>query len=297
MPTGALDPKLSPVAAGSEMPTVSVAFGGGGARGLAHIHVMEVLDDFGIRPRLITGSSIGAIMGAAMAAGLSGREVREHTLAAVGKPTEALGRIWGLRPATLSDFWSNGFRVGQFNLERVLRVFLHPDIPDRFEELKIPLKVVTADFYEQCERICERGALYPALAASASLPAVFMPVRIDGRILVDGGLWNPVPFEHLAGSADITIGVDVVGRPAGDEDQMPNGIDSLYGASQLTMRAMIALKLKQGAPDIFLRPEVGHFRVLDFLRAKEILEHTAGIREELKRALDAQIEKRLKAAP
>ncbi|MCD2180660.1 patatin-like phospholipase family protein (plasmid) [Rhizobium sp. TRM96647] len=271
--------------------TVSIALGGGGARGLAHIHVIEVLDELGIRPQLIAGSSIGAIMGAAMAAGLSGREVREHTLDAVGRPGDALGRIWGLRPATLSDFWSNGLRFGQFNLERVLRAFLHPDIPDRFEELKIPLKVVTADFYAQREHICETGALFPAIAASASLPALFMPVRIDGRVLVDGGLWNPVPFDHLAGTADITVGVDVVGHPSGDEGQLPNGIDSLYGASQLTMRAMIELKLKQGAPDIFLRPEVGRFRVLDFLRAREILEHTAGIREEFKRALDVQFER------
>ncbi len=276
-------------------PTVSIAFGGGGARGLAHIHVIEVLDELGIRPQLIAGASIGALMGAAMAAGLSGREIREHTLASVGQPAEALSRIWGLRPATLSDIWASGLRVSQFNLERILRAFLHGDIPDRFEELRIPLKVVTSDFYQQCEHICESGALYPALAASAALPAVFLPVRIDGHVLIDGGLWNPVPFDHLEGTADITIGVDVVGRPTGDDGQIPNSVDSLYGASQLTMRSMIALKLKQGAPDIFLRPEVGRFRVLDFLRAREILDHTAGVREELKRALDEQFERHARA--
>ncbi|HUH49339.1 MAG TPA: patatin-like phospholipase family protein [Mycoplana sp.] len=271
------------------MPTVALALGGGGARGLAHIHVIEVLDELGIRPKLIAGSSIGAIMGAAMAAGLSGKEIREHTLAAVGRPSEALGRIWGLRPATLAEAWTNKFRIGQFNLERVLRAFLHPQIPDRFEDLQIPLKVIAADFYEQCERVQERGPLYPALAASASLPAVFRPVRIDGRILIDGGLWNPIPFDHLMGTADITIGVDVVGRPTGDEGAIPNSIDSLYGASQLTMRSMIALKLKQCRPDIFLQPEVGRFRVLDFLRAKEILKQSAGVRDELKRALEMRL--------
>ncbi|MDR6756234.1 NTE family protein [Mycoplana sp. BE70] len=270
-------------------PTVAIALGGGGARGLAHIHVIEVLDELGIRPKLIAGSSIGAIMGAAMAAGLSGKEIREHTLAAVGRPSEALGRIWGLRPATLAEAWTSKFRIGQFNLERVLRAFLHPQIPDRFEDLQIPLKVITADFYEQCERVLERGPLYPALAASASLPAVFLPVRINGRILIDGGLWNPIPFDHLMGAADITIGVDVVGRPTGDEGAIPNSIDSLYGASQLTMRSMIALKLKQGRPDIFLQPEVGRFRVLDFMRAKDILVQSAGVRDDLKRALEKRL--------
>ncbi|MBD9371206.1 patatin-like phospholipase family protein [Rhizobium sp. ARZ01] len=283
------NPDAAKSAAVHSTPTVSLALGGGGARGLAHIHVIEVLDEFGIRPKLIAGSSIGAIMGAAMAAGLSGKEIRGHTLAAVGRPTEALARIWGLRPATLADAWSGGLRIGQFNLERLLRAFLHPQMPERFEELQIPLKVITADFYEQCERVQESGSLFPALAASAALPAVFLPVRIGGRILIDGGLWNPVPFDHLVGTADITIGVDVVGKPTGDERAIPNSIDSLYGASQLTMRSMIALKLKQCQPDIFLQPEVGRFRVLDFVRAKEILDHSAGVRDDLKRALDKRL--------
>ena len=234
----------------STQPTIGLALGGGGARGLAHIHVIEVLDEMGIRPSLIVGSSIGAIMGAAMAAGLSGRDIREHTLATVGNRTEVMNRIWSLRPATIVDAWSNGFRFGQFNLERILRAFLPEELPARFEDLKIPLQVVTADFYGQQEHVCEAGDLYTAIAASAALPAVFMPVRIDGRIMVDGGLWNPVPFDHLRGRADITIGVDVVGKPEGDRDVMPNRIDSLFGASQLTMASITAMKLREAPPDI-----------------------------------------------
>ncbi|PTM98388.1 patatin-like phospholipase family protein [Mycoplana dimorpha] len=275
---------------GSSMPTVSIAFGGGGARGLAHIHVVEVLDELGVRPRLIAGSSIGAIIGAAMAAGLSGRDIREHTLAAVGRPTDAFGRIWGLRPATLAEVWASGFRVGQFNLERVLRAFLPPVMPDRFEDLQIPLKVVTSDFYEQCETVKETGPLFPALSASAALPALFLPVRIEGRVLIDGGLLNPVPFDHLRGTADVTVGIDVIGRPVGEEGTIPSSVDSLYGATQMAMRSIISLKLQQGAPDIFLQPEVGRYRALDFLRAKEILDHSAGVRDQFKRALEARFE-------
>ena len=274
----------------STQPTIGLALGGGGARGLAHIHVIEVLDEMGIRPSLIVGSSIGAIMGAAMAAGLSGRDIREHTLATVGNRTEVMNRIWSLRPATIVDAWSNGFRFGQFNLERILRAFLPEELPARFEDLKIPLQVVTADFYGQQEHVCETGDLYTAIAASAALPAVFMPVRIDGRIMVDGGLWNPVPFDHLRGRADITIGVDVVGKPEGDRDVMPNRIDSLFGASQLTMASITAMKLREAPPDIYLKPEVGRFRVLDFLRAGEVLAATAPVRDELKRQIEARLE-------
>ncbi|TAA56064.1 patatin-like phospholipase family protein [Shinella sp. JR1-6] len=270
-------------------PTVAVALGGGGARGLAHIHVIEVLDELGIRPVLISGASIGAVMGAAMAAGMTGREIREHTLAAIGHPSRIMNRLWSLRPTRFSDVVAGGFRVGQFNLERILKAFLPETLPETFEDLSIPLKVVTADYYAQCECVCDSGPLFPAIAASAALPAVFRPVVISGRVMIDGGLWNPVPFDHLLGKADITIGVDVIGRPPAGTADVPNSIDSLYGATQLTMRSIVTLKLEKGAPDIFLRPDVGRFRVLDFVKAEEVLAASAGIRDELKRALDEKL--------
>ena len=270
-------------------PTVAIALGGGGARGLAHIHVIEVLDELGIRPVLIAGASIGTIMGAAMAAGMTGREIREHTLATVGRPGQIMNRLWSLRPTGLSEMVSGGFKVSQFNLERVLKAFLPDRLPETFEELFIPLKAVTSDYYAQCECVCDSGPLLPAIAASAALPAIFRPVELNGRVMIDGGLWNPVPFDHLAGKADITIGVDVVGQPPAGAAGVPNSMDSLYGATQLTMRSIVTLKLEKGAPEIFLRPEVGRFRVLDFLKAEEVLAASAGIRDELKRALDEKL--------
>ncbi|WP_234189674.1 patatin-like phospholipase family protein [Shinella sp. NM-101] len=270
-------------------PTVAIALGGGGARGLAHIHVIEVLDELGIRPVLIAGASIGAIMGAAMAAGMTGREIREHTLATIGRPGQIMNRLWSLRPAGLSQMVAGGFRVGQFNLERVLKAFLPDRLPEAFEELSIPLKVIASDYYAQCECVCESGPLLPAIAASAALPAVFRPVVLNGRVMIDGGLWNPVPFDHLAGRADVTIGVDVIGHPPAGTAQVPNSVDSLYGATQLTMRSIVTLKLERSAPDIFLRPDVGRFRVLDFAKAGEVLAASAGMRDELKRALDAKL--------
>lgn len=268
-------------------PTVAIAFGGGGARGLAHIHVIEALDELGIRPVVIAGSSIGAIMGAAMAAGLSGAEIREHTLATVGRRKEIVNRLWSLRPSSFAKAVTGGFRIGQFNIERILPVFLPDTIPKDFADLNIPLKVMTTDYYGQTERVCQSGDLHQALAASSALPAVFMPVRIDGRVMIDGGIYNPIPFDHLTGLADIVIGVDVVGGPDGDGETMPSRIDSLFGASQLMMQSIIAMKMKAHPPDILLRPEVGRFRVMDFLRAQEVLAATAGIKGQLKAALDA----------
>lgn len=275
-------------------PTVAIALGGGGARGLAHIHVIETLDELGIRPVAIAGSSIGAIMGAGMAVGMSGADIREHTLATVGRRKEIVNRLWSLRPSSFAKAVTGGFRFGQFNIERILPAFLPDAIPKDFAHLHIPLKVMTTDYYGQTERVCEAGDLHQALAASAALPAVFMPVRVDGRVMIDGGIYNPVPFDHLTGLADIVIGVDVVGGPDGDGETMPSRIDSLFGASQLMMQSIIAMKMKAHPPEILLRPEVNRFRVMDFLRAQEVLAATAGVKDQLKTALDEAIEARMK---
>lgn len=275
-------------------PTVAIAFGGGGARGLAHIHVIEALDELGIVPTAISGSSIGAIMGAGMAAGMKGSEIREFTLQSVGNPREVMNRIWSLRPTTVKEVMANGLRIGQYNLERVLSAFLPSTLPNCFEDLSIPLQVTATDYYGQSETVIGTGDLIEALAASAAIPAVFMPVRHKGRIMIDGGIANPVPFDHLFGKADIVIGIDVVGGPEGEIDRMPNRIESLFGAAQLMMQSIIGEKLKSQAPDIFLRPNVGRFAVLDFMKAGEVLAISSGVKDDVKRAIDAEFSTRLR---
>jgi NTE family protein len=277
------------------MPTVAVAFGGGGARGLAHIHVIEALDELGIRPVAISGSSIGAIMGAGMAAGMSGEAIREHALMTVGNKTAVVSRIWGMRPQTVRDAVAKGIRIGQFNLERILKAFLPADLPDRFADLLVPMQVITTDYYGQNEVIITEGQLFPALAASSSIPAVFMPVRMNDRVMIDGGISNPVPYECLMDIADIVIGIDVVGAPEGDGTHIPNRMESIFGSGQLMMQTAITLKLKIQPPHIFLRPAVGRTGVMDFLKAREVLAMSAGVKDDLKRELDRQFEARLKA--
>ncbi|PST26268.1 patatin-like phospholipase family protein [Mesorhizobium plurifarium] len=278
-------------AAGSEgEPTIALALGGGGARGLAHIHVIEALDEMGLRPVVVAGSSIGALMGAGVAAGMRGKEIREHVLSTVGRRGEVLNRLWRLRPTSLAEAVASGFRFGQFNIERVLNAFLPEAVPVRFSDLVLPLKIIVTDYYGQKERVCESGDLHKALAASCALPAVFMPVTIDDRVMIDGGIYNPIPFDHLRGLADIVVAVDVVGGPDGDGRAIPSRIDSLFGATQLMMQSIITMKMQAGAPDILLRPDIGRYRVLDFLRAQELLAATSGTKDEVKRALAERID-------
>jgi NTE family protein len=269
-------------------PTVAIAFGGGGARGIAHIHIIETLDAMGIKPVAISGSSIGAIMGAAMASGLSGAEIREFTLGSIGKPSNAIGRMWkAARPRGVRDAMEGGLRLGQFNIERILEEFLPETVARRFEDLKIPAKIMVTDYYGHCEVVCDKGDLRRAVAASAAIPAVFRPVILDDRVMIDGGIFNPVPFDRLAGLADIIIGIDVVGLPSGVPGQPPSTIDMMFGASQLMMQSIIGMKRQTNPPHILLRPDVHQYRVLDFLKAREILEESAGVAEQLKQDLDA----------
>ena len=270
-------------------PTFAIAFGGGGARGLAHIHVIEALDELGIRPVAISGSSIGAIMGAAMSAGMSGREIHDYARSILSRRGEVAARMWRARPETFAEMVAGGVRLTQFNVGRILHSFLDEVIPARFSDLNIPLQVTATDFYSHCQTIFDDGDLYMALAASAAIPAVFRPVVHQGRILVDGGISNPVPFDLLEGKADIVIAIDVVGSPTEGVRGRPNSIDLMFGASQIMMQSIIALKLQQMKPQILLRPPVSHFRVLDFLKIDRVMAETVSIKDELKQAVAAAV--------
>ncbi|MCV0395365.1 MAG: patatin-like phospholipase family protein [Rhizobiaceae bacterium] len=276
---------------GDTGPTVAVAFGGGGARGLAHIHVIEALDELGVRPVAIAGSSIGAIMGAGMAAGMSGREIHRYALGILGRRAEVASRMWRARPETLAEFVAGGgLRVTQFNIERILKAFLPEAVPERFEDLGIPLRITGTDYYGHCCRVFDSGELVPALGASAAIPAVFRPVRLDGRLYIDGGICNPVPFDLLEGRADIVVAIDVVGAPEAGEGKRLTSIDLMFGATQLMMQSITTLKMAASRPTILIRPPVSRFRVLDFLKIENVLGETAAVKDEVKRALEAVLE-------
>lgn len=278
-------PKLQNDVTSSD-PTFAIAFGGGGARGYAHIHIIEVLDELGIKPVAISGASIGSIMGAAMASGMKGREIREYALDLASNRTEVLTRYIKASPPKISNIFSRENTIGQLDALEILKEFLPEQIKPNFEALDIPMSISTTDYYAYKELEFSTGDLFLAMAASASIPVVFKPVKYEGRFLVDGGIFNPVPFEHLKGKADIVIGIDVVGTPAGNSNVAPRAMDSAYGASQLMMQSILSYKLTLDPPDIFLRPDISGYRVQDFFKAEKILAQSEGVRDELKRSID-----------
>lgn len=269
-------------------PKIGLALGGGGARGLAHIPVLEALDDLGLRPTQIAGTSIGAIMGAAYASGRSGEQIREITLKTFSDRNAVLSRLWQLRPKKFADMFRSG--PVQFDPERVLEVFISEFLPGTFEDLDIPLRLIATDFFGCREVDFDSGPLLPAIAASIAIPAVFRPVRHKGRHLIDGGVVNPLPFDGLRDRCDIVIAVDVVGapipRPNSDDINM---LDSLFGSSQILMQTITMQKLKLDQPDILVRPPHDTVRVLDFLKADRILNKAEPLRDQTKEQLSALI--------
>ena len=278
-------------------PTVAIALGAGGARGLAHVHALEALDDLGIVPVAMSGTSMGAIMGAGYASGLSAEEIQAYIRERFRNRVKLLADLWRTRPDTVRAFITDGGpRFGEINIERVLDIFLPDTVASDFADLKIPFQVVTTDYYGHCDRVFSTGSLRAALAASAAVPAVFRPLVVDGTVLIDGGMTNPVPFDLLEDKADIVIAVDACGGPRGPKGKRPRKIDVMYAASQLLQLSVTREKRKHHRLDIYMRADVAQFRVLDFHKTKDILDTTAPLRDQLKRELEAAFETHRKVA-
>jgi len=281
----------SPIAPQPSGPSVGLALGGGGARGLAHIPVLEAFDELGLKPRIIAGASIGAIIGAAYASGMEARRIRAHADEVLGRWTEIARHLFTTTSRSLLEQLPlRPFSTALIKPETLMEAVLPAQLKKDFGGLILPLKIVATDYHAQAPYVMETGALLPAVAASTALPALFKPVEHDGRILLDGGLTNPLPFDLVEPAADITIASHVLGGPSGDRGTgSPSSLEAAIASSQIMQNAIVREKLKAHAPDIVLRPNVDGFRVLEFYRIREILRAAAPIKDELKRALDARI--------
>jgi NTE family protein len=269
--------------------TFALALGSGGARGIAHIPVIEALDELGLRPTAIAGSSIGALIGAAYAAGMTGKEIRRHVIAfahdraqafrgLVAARSGAFGRLFAAGGATLVD------------AEKFCEQFLPAPLPESFEALPIPLTVIASDLHRRKQVALSSGPLRPALAASISLPGLMRPVAIDDMVLVDGGATNPLPFDALRGRADIVVAVDISGEPSESRRDIPSPFECIASTVLVMGNAIMSEKLKHSAPDLMVRPNVGVFRTLDFFQASAILRAAEPARAEIATELQALLE-------
>lgn len=279
------------------VPHFGLALGGGGARGLAHIKILQVLDEFGIKPKIISGTSMGALVGCLYASGMSGLEIEDYARDLFSKRTELLKRLYGNRP----DKWVSLINLRTpsiLNAEAFFQMLMPEELPENFENLKIPFHAITTDFYTQEQYTISKGKLIPAVAASSALPALLKPVELDDRVLIDGGFVNPLPFNVLEGEVDITIAVDVTGEPARLAGKVPNSIDALIGCSQIMLRSLTNAMLEKNDLQnkqalILSQPKVGRYNVLDYFKIEDILTHSEDaandLRQKLEQVLNQQV--------
>ncbi len=174
--------------------------------------------------------------------------------------------------------------------ERLLDQFWPREVPDRFEELRIPFAAVATDYHLRSEVLFESGPLTPAVAASMAWPGLVKPVVIGERVLIDGGAVTPVPVEHAARGGLATLCVDVAGASFASEARVPDPLEAMFGASQILMTAVAQHAVSRHPPGLLVRPDVGRFAGLDFFRAGEILAVAGPVRDEVKRWLERMLE-------
>lgn len=271
-------------------PRIGVALGGGSARGLTHIPYIEAMDELGLKPAVIAGTSIGALIGAGWANGMSGAELREHSFSVLGTLRIIAARLWGAQIRNLGGILQNGFTV-QLDAMRVVEAFLPEIFPDDFKELKIPLYVVATDYQSWHQAVFGEGLLRPAIAGSIAIPSFFKAVSFANHLLVDGGVVNPLPLDQAAADTDILIGIDVNGDPSellNKTDHKP--LDMWFGAAQIMMHSLTAHMMAAYPPDIYVRPHLNSFGALEFWRVREIIAHVEKDKDNFKRQLSHKVD-------
>ncbi len=264
---------------------IGVALGGGGANGLAHIAMIEVLDEFDVTPHCIAGTSIGSIIGALYASGQSGAEIRELVNGITVRRTDT----WQERLLDLRLFrWARFVdpELGQGGLlsaDSFVR-FLKDELDaETFDDLKIPLYVVTTDYWAQEQTVYHEGDMLEAIKASMAIPGIFSPVIIDGRPHVDGGLVNPVPFDILFDSCNFIIAIDVLGEYSEDEDI--SFVDAAFRSFRIMQHQIVRGKKALREPDIYIETNIHDVRMLQFHKFQYVCEQARGAAETLRKQL------------
>jgi NTE family protein len=280
---------LSIIGRNKYVKTFGLALGGGGVRGLAHALVLEALDEMGCRPGVIAGTSIGAIMGALYASGIPGKTIRENIEKNMISQRDTWRDIFNKRSDLLKMVRTVEFEHGPggtFKPDGFLNFLLAAVHRRTFEELDIPLLVIATDYWSGEEVVLETGELLPALKASIAIPGVFAPVTIGGRTLLDGGLVDLVPYEHILDRCDVSIAVNVAGTRTHGPHQTPHVWESVQGALQLMQEATLSEKMKQSRPHVYVYPEILDVPLLAFKEAERVLSQSAPCVKDMKKRIE-----------
>ena len=258
-PVAACTPASAPAVAESAAPPramrpprVALALGGGAARGFAHIGVIEVLEENGIHPDIVTGTSAGSLVAALYASGHTGKELESIAI--------------NMDESALTD-WSFPGR-GLIRGEALAHYIREATGNKPLEQMKIPLGIVATDLDSGKPILFRRGDVGTAVRASSAVPAVFQPVKIGTHEYVDGGLASPVPVRAARDmGADVVIAVDISQLPDGGDTS--NALHMLLQTFSIMSRSINELELKEA--EVALHPRLVGVAGTDFtLRKKNI---------------------------
>ena len=239
---------------GARLPKVGLALGGGAARGFAHVGVIRVLEREKVPIDLVVGTSVGSLVGA---------------IYADRQDSFELERIaFSLEERDLFDYSFINPTQGFVRGERLEDFILKRLSAKEIEQLKLPFAAVATDIENGEVVVLRSGSLARAVHASSAIPGVFIPVRYQGRLLVDGGVLDSVPVDVARGmGAEVVIAVDLSeGRKSA---QVNNIFDTTVQSLYLMALETTEAKLKQA--DIVIRPKVANVGLIDFSRKKELL--------------------------
>jgi NTE family protein len=243
------------VPAPKKVPKLGLALGGGAARGFAHIGVIQVLEENGIKPDLVVGTSAGSVVAAFYASGKTGTQLQwladsmdESQLTDWTVPFLSRGMLRGDALGRYINSQLNGLRI---------------------EDLKMPLGIVATDLQTGDGILFQRGDISLAVRASSAVPSVFEPVRIGNKDYVDGGLVSPVPVRYARQmGADIVIAVDISSRP---EDAKTNDILKVLLQTFSIMGKSIS-QLEMAQAEVVVRPVMPDVGSTEFAARKKSIE-------------------------
>lgn len=269
---------------------VGVALGGGGVRGLGHIASLETIDACEIRPTVIAGTSMGAIIGVLYAAGMPGSDIRSFVEEHIVTRHDGIKDLYAKRASLLK--WLKAIRLswtgsGILEAESFLQHIIKQMAAKTFEDLVIPMRIVATDFYSGDPVVFDSGLLLPALKASMSIPGVFVPVKHEGKILVDGGVSNNLPYDVLVDQCDLTIAIDVLPSRKQEDADPPSIVDATLGMFDIFTERITKAMIKKHPPDIYFNPQLTDIRMLEFDKAEDVFKQTEASMPELKQMLKA----------
>ncbi len=278
---------------------VGLALGGGAARGYAHIGVLKALEDYGVPVHIVSGTSIGSLVGGLYSAFSNADAVKKKIAEYIEGDVFQKRRFDFLKERdkveengfllSLSNlvkkgiFYSSSFtRVSFVSEEDYLRD-IEAVVGDlRIEDLRLPFASVALDISLGEEVVARKGLLRDAISSSCAIPGMFPPIEVGGKILVDGGWVNTVPIQPaIEMGADFVIGVDVA-KDLEDTAEFKRGLNVIFRTNAVTRNKLKELQLKEA--DVVIRPPVDGIHWADFSQLDQCFQ--LGYQETMKMILE-----------